>query len=167
MVVFRVPADATWQGAALVIHEAHKEPAELPLEGPAPKPAFPAMLPGGAAASAQKTDYRIVEAALDLDYRGERIAEGKRVLAISMRVMYNGTPNLPVSRDNFRLLIDDAPMAPIDSMMEVVAANSSKDGMVVFEVPANATSATLQVGEAGQGETAKIRLDLMATAASK
>jgi hypothetical protein len=165
--VFRVPADATWQGAALVIREAQKEPAELPLEGPAPKPAFPAALPGGAAASAQKTDYRIVEAGIDLDHRGKRIAEGKRFLAITMRVTYNGKVNLAVSKDNFRLLIDDAPMAPIDSMMEVVDPNSSKDGEVIFEIPASATSATLQVGEAGQGETANIPLDLAATVASK
>ena len=165
--VFRVPADTTWQGAALVITEAHKEPAELPLEGPAPKPAFPAALPGGAAASAQKADYSIIEAALDLDHRGKRIAEGKRFLAITMRVTYNGKVNLAVSKDNFRLLIDDAPMAPIDSMMEVVAANSSKDGKVVFEIPVSATSVTLQVGEAGQGETATIPLDLAATAANK
>ena len=165
--VFRVPADATWQGATLMIGEAHKEPAELPLEGPAPKPAFPAALPNGAVASAQKADYSIMGAALDLDHRGERIAEGKRFLAITMRVTYNGTANMAVSKDTFRLLIDDAPMAPIDSMMEVVAPNSSQEGEVVFEIPASATSATLQVGEAGQGETAKIPLDLTATAASK
>jgi len=165
--VFRIPADATWEGAALVITEAHKEPAELPLEGPAPKPAFPAALPSGAAASAQKADYSIVEAALDLDHRGKRIAEGKRYLAITMRVMYKGTANMAVSKDNFRLLIDDAPMAPIDSMIEVVDANSSKDGTVVFEIPAGATGATLQVGEASQGETAKIPLDLATAVASK
>jgi len=165
--VFHVPADATWQGAALVIRETHKEPAELLLDGPAPKPAFPAALPGGAAASAQKTDYNILEAALDLDHRGERIAEGKRFLAITMRVIYNGKVNLAVSGDNFRLLIDDAPMAPIDSMIEVVDANSSKDGTVVFEIPAGATGATLQVGEASQGETAKIPLDLATAVASK
>jgi hypothetical protein len=84
-----------------------------------------------------------------------------------MRVRYNGTANLPVSKDNFRLLIDDAPMAPIDSMMEVVAPNSSKDGKVVFEIPASTTSATLQVGEVGGGEMAKIPLDLAAAMASK
>jgi hypothetical protein len=165
--VFRVPADATWQGAALVISEANKEPAEMPLEGPAPKSAFPAMLPGGMAASAQKADYSIMEAALDLDYRGKRIAEGKRFLALTMRVTYNGKVHMAVSKDNFRLLIDGSPMAPIDSMMEVVDANSSMDGKVVFEVPAGATSAMLQVGEAGMGETAKIPLDLAATMASK
>jgi hypothetical protein len=65
------------------------------------------------------------------------------------------------------LLIDNAPMAPIDSMMEVVAANSSKDGKVVFEIPSGATSATLQVGQVGQGETTKIPLDLVMTVASK
>jgi hypothetical protein len=165
--VFRVPVDATWQGAALVISEANKEPAELPLEGPAPKPMFPMALPGSGSASAQKADYSIVKAALDLDYRGKRIVEGKRYLAMTMRVTYKGTANMAVSKDNFRLLIDDAPMAPIDSMMEVVAPNSSQEGMVVFEIPASATSAMLQVGEAGQGETAKMPLDLAATAASR
>src|SRR5262249_36331842 len=109
---FRVPADATWQGAALVIGEAHKEPAELALEGPAPKPAFPAELPGGATATAQKTDYSVVSAALDLDYNGERIVQGKRFLALTMRVTFNGQPNLGVTKDNFRLLVDGAPMAP-------------------------------------------------------
>src|SRR5262249_40550994 len=163
----RVPADATWQGAALVIGEAHKEPAELALEGPAPKQAFPAELPGGATATAQKTNYSVVSAVLDLDYNGERIVQGKRFLALTMRVTFNGQPNLGVTNNNFRLLVDGAPMAPISSMTEVVDANSSKDGEVVFEVPASATKAMLQVGEAGQGETAKIPLDLLATAASR
>jgi hypothetical protein len=52
-------------------------------------------------------------------------------------------------------------------MMEVVAPNSSQEGMVVFEIPASATDAMLQVGEAGQGETAKIPLDLAMATASK
>jgi hypothetical protein len=164
---FRIPADATWQDAALVIGEAHKEPAELALEGPAPKQAFPAELPSGATATAQKTDYRVVSAALDLDYDGKRIAHGKRFLALTMRITFNGQPNLAVTNGNFRLLVDGAPMAPITSMIEVVDANSAKDGEVVFEVPASATKATLQVGEAGQGETAKIPLDLAATAGSR
>jgi hypothetical protein len=105
--------------------------------------------------------------ALGLDYRGKRIAEGNRYLALTMRVTFNGKPNQAVTGDNFRLMVDSAPVAPIDSMLEVVDANSAKDGeAVVFEIPANAGNLALQIGEAGAGETAQIPLD-MATTASR
>jgi hypothetical protein len=165
--VFRVPLDATWQGAALVIAESGKVPAELVLDGPAPEREFPMALGSGATATTQETDYKIMSAVLGLDYRGKRIEEGKRYLALTMRVTFNGQPNLAVTGENFRLLVDGAPMAPIDSIIEVIDPNSFKEGEVVFEIPASVTQAALQVGETAQGETAQIPLDLAAAMASR
>ncbi|HEU5098999.1 MAG TPA: hypothetical protein VFU22_08270 [Roseiflexaceae bacterium] len=165
--VFRVPADATWKDAALVIGEAGREPAELMLEGPAPEQEFPAALASGASATAQETEYMIMAAALDLDHHDDRAEQGKRFLALDMRVTFNGKPNLALTGDHFRLMLDGAPIAPVESMIELVDANSAKEGQVVFEVPASATAAMLQVGEAGEGETAQIPLDLMAAMAGR
>jgi hypothetical protein len=47
--------------------------------------------------------------------------------------------------DSFRLIVNDIPRAPTNSLNEVAPADSGKDGEVIFEVPAGARDVVLQI----------------------
>jgi hypothetical protein len=46
---------------------------------------------------------------------------------------------------SFRLIVDDVPRAPTNSLNEVVNSNSAKEGDVVFDVPARVKDVVLQI----------------------
>jgi hypothetical protein len=163
--VFPVPGDADWNGAILMIGMPGSELAPLPLSGEMPAPAFPAQLQlsGNLQASAQGLDYKIQSAALDLDYGAQRVDQGKRYLKLEMQVTDSGSKyGANISQDNFRLIIDGTATEPVDAPIEVIDYQTTLKGEVVFEVPAGATSATLQVGDvtADQPEFGQIQFDL-------
>ena len=66
-----------------------------------------------------------------------------------------------VSIDDFRLLVDDVPLAPTKSPTELLSYQAGFDGEVVFVMPGTATKAILQIGNLDH-ETAKFPVDLSA-----
>jgi hypothetical protein len=46
---------------------------------------------------------------------------------------------------SFRLIVDDVPRAPTNSLNEVVDSNSAKEGEVVFDVPTRVKEVVLQI----------------------
>lgn len=147
--IFRVPVDATWQGAQLVISESKKIPAELPLEGAPPAAAYPMALSARGEATAEKVVYTILDASLDLDLHAQRAKEGQRFLKLKVRVQNNSTGGggLPLGDDFFRLVVDGAPLAPADDLSQLIKPGSAYEALVVFAVPADLTAAELRVGE--------------------
>lgn len=162
--VFEVPMDAEWESAELILAEPGKEPARLPLTGPVPAAAYPIQLEAGGEATAQEVTYRILSAVIDLDGKGKRADEGKRYLLLEMRFANKSTfaGGFALIPDDFRLMVDGAPLAPIEAPIEVLPASSTLEGEVLFELPASATGVQLQVGEVGKGDTALIPIELPA-----
>jgi hypothetical protein len=163
--IFPVPGDADWTGAILTIGAPGSEPASLPLSGGMPAPAFPAQLQlsGDLQASAQGMGYQVQSATLDLDHGIQRVDRGKRYLKLEMQVTNSGSKyGANISQDNFRLIVDGTASEPVDAPIEVIDYQTTLKGEIVFEIPAETTSATLQVGEvtSGQPEFGRIQLDL-------
>jgi hypothetical protein len=163
--IFPVPGDADWTGAILTIGAPGSEPASLPLSGGMPAPAFPAQLQlsGDLQASAQGMGYQVQSATLDLDHGIQRVDQGKRYLKLEMQVTNSGSKyGANISQDNFRLIVDGTASEPVDAPIEVIDYQTTLKGEIVFEIPAETTSATLQVGEvtSGQPEFGRIQLDL-------
>ena len=163
--IFPVPGDADWTGAILMIGAPGSELASLPLSGEMPAPAFPAQLQlsGNLQASAHGMDYQVQSATLDLDHGVQRVDQGKRYLKLEMQVTNSGSKyGANISQDNFRLIIDGTASEPVDAPIEVIDYQTTLKGEIVFEIPAEATSAALQVGEvtSSQPEFGRIQLDL-------
>jgi hypothetical protein len=63
--------------------------------------------------------------------------------------------------ENFRLIVDEVPMAPTKAPIETVEKSSTKEGVVAFTIPATTKNAVLQVGQPGYGFS-KIHISLKA-----
>ncbi|MBX3333700.1 MAG: toll/interleukin-1 receptor domain-containing protein [Nitrospira sp.] len=61
--------------------------------------------------------------------------------------------------DNFRLMVDGVPRAPVSKLSEFVDANSAKEGTVEFTFPDTITRVTLQL-RYGDTESAELPIDL-------
>ena len=74
----------------------------------------------------------------------------------------NGQYGANLSSDNYRLLVGGVSVAPFAAPIELVEYKSSVDRQVVFVIPAQATQATLQVGDVRSptNEIGSIPLDL-------
>lgn len=160
--VFAVPFDSTWTRAELILAQPGKEPAKLPLEGSVPAPEYPIRLSPGGQATAQEVTYQILSAVLDLDAVGNRADVGKRFLKLQMRFTNNSpfAGGFALAPNDFRLIVDGSPLAPIEAPIEVLAAQSVLEGEVIFDTPASASEVALQVGEVGRGDMALIPIDL-------
>jgi hypothetical protein len=88
--------------------------------------------------------YKILAAQLD------GYAPGKRSLRFDVRMTNNGRFPANFWGDSFRLVVDGVPRAPDNSLNELVAANSAKEGAVEFVIPDTTTDVGLQVGEVGE-----------------
>jgi hypothetical protein len=157
--VFPVPVDATWADAQLVLGRPEKEPAVLPLTGPVPTSPYPLQLAATGEATAKSYTYKLTGATVDLDDKLQRVDQGKRFLRLTLQVARNGDSNdwggKTVMAENFRLLVDGQPLAPLDAPNELINLNSSVPAEVVFVVPATASHVDLQVNEDGDSGTAK------------
>ncbi len=167
-IVFPVPYAADWDGAILTIGDPGSEPATMPLSGEMPAAAFPAQLqlPEDPQASAQGLDYQVQSATLDLDSGTNRADQGKRFLKLEMKIGDSGQQyGANISQDNFRLIVDGAPIGPQDAPIEVIDYKTTLTGEVVFLVPADTSSVSLQVGDvtSDQNEFGQIPLDLTKT----
>jgi hypothetical protein len=160
--VFTVPYAATLKGAKLILQEAGKQPATLPLDGPAPVARYPITLAAGERATVGTTNYTVLSATLDLDADGKRAGVGKRFLLLKTRVENTSDfrGGMTLGGDNFRLVVDGVPLAPDVSPSTVIDAKSAVEGDVVFAVPETAAKADLQVGEVGHEQPATIPFSL-------
>jgi hypothetical protein len=147
--IFRLPVDATWEGAQLLFSQPHKVPAMLPLDGEMPAPAYPMELSLDGDATVDDVTYTILSEMWDLDLHDMRAEQGQRFLKLQVRVQNNsmGGGGMALTEDYFRLVVDGAPIAPVDAPIELVRPGSAYDAVVVFSVPETLTSAELMVGE--------------------
>jgi hypothetical protein len=165
MISFRVPPSSEWKGAQPTLDEQDKEPATLVLDGPAQPQQYPAKLASGDETTTKEPvmKYSILEASVDVDGAGQRVALGKRYLNLSVRVANKETSGgggvfLP---EFFRLMIDGVPSAP-ENMSEnnIVNGQSSQDVTLSFVIPASATKVELEVGKPDIQQTARIPIAL-------
>jgi hypothetical protein len=86
----------------------------------------------------------------------------KLELAIKIRLTNVGAASgYAVASDEFRLLVDDVPLAPTTFPSQVLTHQAGADTKVVFLVPGTATKTVLQLGNLN-AETVRIPLDLSA-----
>lgn len=118
-------------------------PAASPTPGPAggagraERIALPALsrvkLAGGAA------DVTILSAEIEpLDLE-------RRSLKFSVRYLNAGRYPANFWSSSYRLIVDDVPRAPTNSLNEVVAGDSAKEGEVIFGVPVSTKNVVLQI----------------------
>jgi len=88
--------------------------------------------------------YKILAARLD------RYAPGKLSLRFEVRMTNNGRFPANFWGDSFRLRVDGVSRAPDNSLNELVAAHSAKEGAVEFVIPDATTNVGLQVAEVGE-----------------
>ncbi len=165
--VFEVPSGAQWDGATLLLSAGGDEPAELPLTGPVPPPAYPVALrlpaPAEVAGPAQGLTYALLGATLDLDAGTRRAQAGQRFLKLHLRLTNTGvTYGIAMGPSFFRLSVDDVPLAPLTAPIAVIDYQAALEGDVVFAIPAQAASAELQLGDVTAEKTqfARVPLDL-------
>jgi hypothetical protein len=86
----------------------------------------------------------------------------KLELSLKMRIKNVGAQSgYPIGPDEFRLLADGVPLAPLKTPIEVVSYQADLDGDVVFIMPGTTTKAMLQLGNVG-GQPAQVPIDLSA-----
>jgi len=69
----------------------------------------------------------------------------KKALKFNVRYTNNRPYDANFWERSFRLLVDDIPQAPTNSLNEIVAGNSAKTADVIFEIPVAANQVVLQV----------------------
>jgi hypothetical protein len=75
----------------------------------------------------------------------EPVDTERRSLKFVVRFVNGGRYPSNFWSSSFRLIVDDVPRAPTNSLDEVVPADSAKNGDVIFEVPASAREVVLQI----------------------
>ena len=94
-----------------------------------------------------------------LTARLDRYAPNKLSLRFEVRMTNNGRYPANFWASSFRLLVDGVPRAPENSLNEVVADHSAKEGIVEFVIPDTTTNVGLQIGDVGK-DAPTISLDL-------
>jgi hypothetical protein len=89
------------------------------------------------------------------------IGNGSSELRLRVRFANDGRYNANAWDDSFRLVVGGSTLPPTSRLNELAPGHSLTQGIVTFEVPANAGKATLQVIEGRR--TAELPLDLSAT----
>jgi len=108
------------------------------------EPSYPVTLAASYQVRAGDAVYKILAARLD------RYAPGKLSLRFDVRMTNNGRFDANFWAASFRLLVDGVPQAPENSLNELVAGHSAKDGMVEFVIPNTVTEVGLKVGDVGE-----------------
>ena len=122
-------------------------PAQPPSSGnvaSAPPPSgYPIALTAGQVIKREDRTYTILKIQLDENDAKEFALE------VTARMLNEGRFPANFWNDNFRLVVDGVPQAPVGSLNEVVEANAAKDGVVKFAVPKSARTVELQVDRFG------------------
>jgi hypothetical protein len=82
-----------------------------------------------------------------------------RFLKLTIRCMVDYSYDINFWDRSFRLVIDGAERSPSNSLNQLVAAQSAKEGEIIFSVPTSARFVVLRIGSPGKA-TAQIPLDL-------
>ena len=69
----------------------------------------------------------------------------KKALKFSLRYTNNRPYDANFWERSFRLLVDDIPQPPTNSLNEIVAGNSAKTSDVIFEIPVAVNQVVLQI----------------------
>jgi hypothetical protein len=170
IVSFRVPASAG--AVALQVgevgHNTSKIPIDLRSAGPAAdKPALvwhaAADLPASFERRAGSLVFRI--GSMRLEHLADAVAPlepEKLELTIAIRLTNVGAQSgRAVGGDEFRLLVDDVPLAPTKFPIEVVSYQATIASEVKFVLPGTATNTVLQLGNVNL-ESVRVPLDLSA-----
>jgi hypothetical protein len=108
-------------------------------------------LPAGGDAELGETVIEILDA-------GVVERRGAASLVLRIRLTNHGRYDTTFGDGLFRLVLDGEARAPTSGLIEVVPADTSKDGTLTFDVPAAAGTASLEI--TGAGEKGEIPLDL-------
>lgn len=85
-----------------------------------------------------------------------------RSLTLKIRAFNDYSYSVNFWDRSFRLLVDGIAQAPANSLNEVLAAQSAKEGSIVFVIPLSAQQVIVKIGDPGQAST-QIPLDLSNT----
>jgi TIR domain len=170
-VVFPVPPNAA--AVALQVGDIRQETAKIPIDlstaaaSISDKPAPTWRYPVDLVATVEKRIGPLVfnVDGVRLEHFGDAVPPvqpEKLLLSFKVRIKNVGAQyGSVVSIDDFRLLVDDVPLAPTKSPTELLSYQAGFDGEVVFVMPGTATKAILQIGNLDH-ETAKFPVDLSA-----
>lgn len=89
-------------------------------------------------------------------YRFEQALFDGQNVQVKFRAMYHGRYNMTLGSDNFRLIADDAKIAPLEFLAEVLDIEETKTVVFTFAVPAGAKNLALAL--TGSDETTIIPL---------
>ena len=162
---FTVPPTATWSKAQLSLSQVDKVPVTIPLDAPVPAAAYPVNLAGTGSVNLKSpmVDYTLKSAKLDVDAAGKRAPTGKRYLVLTITIASHEPNSAYIGDGNFRLMVDGTPLAPDSTSipLETGRADTTTNSEIVFLIPDNAQTATLQLGEKSR-ETGNISINLAA-----
>ena len=113
------------------------------VAGAPPASGYPIALAAGQVIKREDRTYTILKIQLDENDAKEFALE------VTARMLNEGRFPANFWNDNFRLVVDGVPQAPVGSLNEVVDANAAKDGVVKFAVPKSAKTVELQVDRFG------------------
>jgi hypothetical protein len=113
------------------------------VAGALPTGGYPIALAAGQVIKREDRTYRILKIQLDENDPGEFALE------VTAQMLNEGRFPANFWNDNFRLVVDGVPRAPVGSLNEVVEAGAAKDGVVKFAIPKNAKMVELQVDRFG------------------
>ena len=88
-------------------------------------------------------------------------AGDQRTLRLRVRISNEGSAPANFWNNSIRLAVRGQVLSPVSGLNELVSGHSMEQGVVSFEVPANATQAVLRILDGN--ETAELQLDLAST----
>jgi len=111
----------------------------------------------GQLAIPQNSEVRTGQAVFKLlSARLSPYSPGQVSLQFTVRMTNNNNADANFWANSFRLLVNGSLQAPANDLDELVAANSSKEGMVEFVISTNTPKVGLQMGDVGEGKPALI-----------
>jgi hypothetical protein len=149
-----------------VLHETAKIPIDLRAAAPIadvkpPAWRYPVDLP--MAVEEQVGPLTFIVRGARLEHRGDAVPPlqpEKLELSLKVRIKNVGAQSgYAVGGDEFRLLADDVPLAPLKFPIEAVNYRADLDGDVVFVMPGTTKKAVLQMGNVN-AKTARVSIDL-------
>jgi|SRR5579871_1956817 len=103
-------------------------------------------LPENAEVRSGQAVFKLLSARLD------PYSPGKASLHLTVRMTNNDRFDANFWAASFRLLVDGSLQSPANDLNELVSSHSAKEGDVDFVIPANISTAGLQMGDVGDGK---------------
>ena len=118
--------------------------AAAPLAGTSTSHAL--TLPENTEVRSGQTVFKLLSARLD------HYSQDKVSLHLIVRMTNNDRFDANFWAASFRLLVDGSLQSPTNDLDELVSSHSAKEGDVEFVIPANISTAGLQMGDVGDGK---------------